>query len=258
MTSLKYHEKILKEEIFFLNEKWPHFDILFKGIKKIAKLSKKNQKKILFLERTNLYGGISLFAPYFKKENFLSIDCITDKLLKRGAYNKKFLNNNKLIKIKSTYQYHYTKLKIKKNFFDFVVVPNLMHHIADYEILFKQIKSFLKPRGYIFIFEPLVRELHQVPEDYIRFTPFGLSEILKKYGFKNEKIEFTGGPFSCMAYYLDQGMQYIPLNERVNFQKKFNFEYKKLILLDKKYKKNLVRKNTSSPMAFTILSKLHV
>ena len=193
----------------------------------------------------------------FKKSNFSSIDCITDKLLKRGPYNKQFLINDKLIKIKSDYQCHYTKLKVKKNFFDYVVIPNLMHHIADYEILFKQIGSFLKPKGYIFIYEPLVRELHQVPEDYTRFTPFGLCEILKKHGFKDEKMEFTGGPFSCMAYYLDQGMQYIPIEERINFQKNFNFEYKKLFLLDKKYKKNLVRKNTSSPMAFTILSRFH-
>ena len=37
--SIKKHEHILKNEIFFIKTKWPHFDILFKGIKKIAKLS---------------------------------------------------------------------------------------------------------------------------------------------------------------------------------------------------------------------------
>ena len=75
--SKKIHEKILRDEIFFTKNKWPHFDILFNGIKKIAKLTKKNQK-VVMLERTNLYGGISLFAPFFKEKNFTSVDCITE------------------------------------------------------------------------------------------------------------------------------------------------------------------------------------
>ena len=99
--SKKTHEKILKEEVFFTKNKWPHFDILFKGIKKIAKLTKNKNKKVVMLERTNLYGGISLFAPFFEEKNFTSIDCVTNTLLKRGEYNKKLLKNNKLIKIKS-------------------------------------------------------------------------------------------------------------------------------------------------------------
>ena len=211
--SIKKHEHILKNEIFFIKTKWPHFDILFKGIKKIAKLSK-NNKKVVILERTNLYGGISLFAPFFNLKNFISIDCITEKLKKRGAYNKKFLSSNKLIKIRSEHQYHYKKIKLKKSSADFIIIPNLLHHIDDPSILFKQVKRILKPNGFIFIFEPLVRELHQIPEDYSRFTPFGLTSTLKKFGFKNVSFEYSGGPFTCILYYWDQALQFIPKNLR--------------------------------------------
>ena len=51
----------------------------------------------------------------------------------------------------------------------------------------------------LFIFEPLLRELHQIPEDYYHFTPFSLKEILKKK-FKNFKIDFDGGPFTVHFY----------------------------------------------------------
>jgi SAM-dependent methyltransferase len=253
--SKKVHEKILRDEIFFTKNKWPHFDILFNGIKKIAKLTKKNQK-VVMLERTNLYGGVSLFAPFFKKKNFTSVDCITENLLKRGWYNKKFLTNNKLIKIKSKYQFHYKNLKLKNSSADYVIIPNLLHHIDDPITLFKQVKKILKPKGSIFIFEPLVRELHQIPEDYSRFTPYGLNNTLKKLNFKNGSVAFSGGPFTCILYYLDQAIQFIPLNKRKNFLKKFNFDQRFLIQMDKVFKKNLIRKNSSAPVSFSIMSQL--
>lgn len=253
--SKKIHEKILRDEIFFTKSKWPHFDILFNGIKKIARLTKKNQK-VVMLERTNLYGGVSLFAPFFKEKNFTSVDCVTKNLLKRGRYNKKFLTNNKLIKIKSKYQFHYKNIKLKNSSADYVIIPNLLHHIDDPITLFKQVKKILKPNGSIFIFEPLVRELHQIPEDYSRFTPYGLNNMLKKLNFKDGSVAVSGGPFTCILYYIDQAIQFIPLNKRKNFLKKFNFNQNFLIQMDKKFRKNIVRKNSSSPVSFSIISQL--
>lgn len=254
--SKKTHEKILKEEVFFTKNKWPHFDILFKGIKKIAKLTKNKNKKVVMLERTNLYGGISLFAPFFEEKNFTSIDCVTNTLLKRGEYNKKLLKNNKLIKIKSKFQFHYKNIKLKNSSADYVIIPNLLHHIDDPMSLFKKVKKILKPKGSIFVFEPLVRELHQIPEDYSRFTPYGLNNTLKKLNFKGGSINFSGGPFTCILYYLDQALQYIPINKRRNYLKKLNLNQKFLIEMDKKFKKNLVRKNSHAPMSFSIMSEL--
>ncbi len=254
--SKRIHENILREEIFFTKNKWPHFDILFNGIKKIAKLTKEKNKKVVMLERTSLYGGISLFAPFFDEKNFTSVDCITKTLLERGGYNKKLLKNNKLIKIKSNFQFHYKNIQLKDSSADFVIIPNLLHHIDNPMILFKQVKKILKPKGSIFIFEPLVRELHQIPEDYSRFTPYGLNNNLKELNFKDGSIAFSGGPFTCILYYLDQALQYIPIDKRRNFLKKFNLNQNFLIELDKKYKKNLIRKNSHAPVSFSIMSEL--
>tara|TARA_B110000008_G_C16938844_1_gene551645 strand:- start:190 stop:963 length:774 start_codon:yes stop_codon:yes gene_type:complete len=254
--SKKFHEKILRDEVFFTKNKWPHFDILFKGIKKIARLTKENNRKVVMLERTNLYGGVSLFAPFFRKKNFISVDCVTETLLKRGGYNKKLLKNDKLIKIKSKYQFHYKNIKLKNSSADYVIIPNLLHHIEDPISLFKQVKKILKPKGSIFIFEPLVRELHQIPEDYSRFTPYGLNNSLKKLNFKNGSVAYSGGPFTCILYYWDQALQFIPINKRRNYFKKFNFNQKLLIDMDKKFKKNLIRKNSRAPVSFSIMSQL--
>ena len=83
--SLAEHEKFLKEKIFFTETKWPHFKLIFDDLKSFSKKIKKNST-IVSLERNTLYGGISLFAPFFNKHNFISIDCISSTLKKRGAY----------------------------------------------------------------------------------------------------------------------------------------------------------------------------
>ena len=131
-----------------------------------------------------------------------------------------------------------------------------MHHIEDVDILFTQIKSILKKDGKIYIFEPLVRELHQIPEDFFRITPFGFKSILKNLNFSKFKIKFNGGPFTAIGYCWDQALQYLPRNIRIKKAKWLNKEFIKLNQLDKKYKTNKVRKNTIFPMSFSIEAKL--
>lgn len=254
-NELTKHDKALKEEVFFVKDKWPHFELLFKDVKKLSKALGKNSK-ILSLERANLYGGVSLFAPYFFKYQFTSIDCSSEKILKRGAYNSKFVKNPNIIKIPFNYKCNYKNLTklLKKNLkYDLIVIPNLMHHIFDNKILFKQCKTLLKKNGILYIFEPLLRELHQKPDDYFRFTPFSLEKALYNIGFRNFKFGYSGGPFSAAAYCWDQALQYLPKKIKKNYNKYLNLE--KLLILEKKYSKNLIRKHTSFPVSFSVISK---
>ena len=249
-NSLARHEKVLRESIFFTKNKWPHFDLLFSDIKKLSK--KYKYKKVLFLERTNLYGGISLFGPYFNDSEFFSIDCITSNILKSGQYNKYLTLSDDLIKVKSVKTCHYEKIKLKKNSIDCIIIPNLMHHISKPEILISQSKKILKKNGELYIFEHLIRELHQIPEDYGRFSPSRFKVLLEKNNFKNFKYNTIGGPFTCISYFWDQALQYLPNREREKYEKWFIKENLKLIKMDSKYTKNKIRKNSSSPMAFSI------
>ena len=66
----------------------------------LKKLSKNINTKSFVLERTNLYGGISLLGPYFQSQ-FISIDCVTNNILKSGQYNKFRTLSDDIIKAKS-------------------------------------------------------------------------------------------------------------------------------------------------------------
>ena len=252
---LKKHYLALRKEVFFVDKKWPHFDILFDDINYLSKKFKKN-KNVLSIERGGLYGNISIFAPFFNLNNFLSIDCSENLIKKRGAYNKKFTLNKNIIKIPIDFHRNYRKLRIKDNSMDLILIPNLMHHIFDHKLLLKKCNKILKKGGYLYIFEPLLREIHQKPCDYFRFTPYGISEVLNHSGFKIKKTKLSGGPFSAAAYCWDQAIQYLPLSEKKKYKRFLISEnIKKIISMDKRYKKNLIRKNTIFPLSFSILAK---
>ena len=175
--SIFKHEKFLKKEVFFIHNKWPHFDLLFSDIKK---LRRKRLNKIISLERGSLYGSISLFKPFFKNKKFIAIDCSSKNILKRGSYNKKFVKNDEIIKLPINYYRNYKKLNLKKSSVDLIIIPNLMHHVFEFSILFQQCLKALKKNGKIYIFEPLIREIHQSPDDYFIFTTFAIEKVLKK------------------------------------------------------------------------------
>lgn len=255
INKINKHLRALKKNIFFNEDKWPHFDLLFKDINFLSKNTK--SKKIVLLERTGLYGNISLFAPLFINNNeVISIDCSTKTLKKRGSYNYFLTTNRDIIRIENDFTSTYKKINLKKNFADLIIVPNLLHHIDDIDIFLREVKRILKPKGILYLFEPLVRELHQIPEDFIRYTPYGLKSKLLKLNFQEKNISFCGGPFSVIAYVWDQALQYLPKNKNIEFKKWFYpKEFEKLISLDKRYKKNKFRKNSSFPMSFSLKFK---
>lgn len=253
-VNLLKHENTLKKNVFFIKSKWPHFDILFEDIKSLAK--NKKIKQVISLERGGLYGSISLFAPFFKNKNFISIDCSTENIKKRGEYNVDKVKSKNIIKKKINFFRNYTNLNLKKSSADLIIIPNLMHHIFDHKKLLIQCKQILKKNGFIYIFEPLVRELHQKPDDYFRFTPYGFKKIFEDLNLKNFKFNFSGGPFTAAYYCLDQALEYIPEHNKKKFFEIFlKNKLKKFIQLEAKYKKNLSRKNTSFPVSFSILAK---
>ncbi len=252
LKDIKNHENALKEKIFFNNNKWPHFDLLFDDIRKLAK--KFISKNVTIIERNGLYGNISLLAPFFlNKNNVYSIDCSTTNIKKRGGYNKHLTLDDRIIKFNTNLHCSFKNINVKKSSSDLVLIPNLLHHIDDVDILFKQVKNILKPNGTLYLFEPLVRELHQIPDDFIRYTPYGLEAKLTKLNFKKKEINLCGGPFSVIAYTWDQALQYLPKNQRLNYTKWFyKSEFKKLIKLDNKYKTNKIRPNSKFPMSFSL------
>ncbi len=58
------HAQVLSEKVFQVKTKWPQFELLLDDIRSISK-KLKYSSTVVAMERTLLYGGNSLIAPFF-------------------------------------------------------------------------------------------------------------------------------------------------------------------------------------------------
>jgi len=160
---------------------------------------------------TNLIYDI-LFNPFF---------LIRHALLKHIANNKEFIHGMVLdfgcgsmpykslfqysnyigvdIKIsghpqedkKPTIYYDGKNLPFKNETFDSILCSEVFEHIFNLKEIIIELKRVLKANGTMLITTPFVWEEHEIPYDFVRFTSFGLKNILESQGFSIIKIEKT-------------------------------------------------------------------
>ncbi len=246
------HIEMLEQKVFQIETKWPQFRRLIDDCRTLA-TDLAPGSTVVALERTLQYGGISLFAPIFHGRNFISVDCSPQKAGDRGAYNRAMVDDDRCIVIPATTRGTPEATGQESGIADLVMVPNLVHHIADQQGFFAEIGRLLKPGGKGYIFEPLVRELHQYPDDYLRYTPAGFERMIAAAGLAFDGSTHEGGPFTAAAYCWSQALEYIPEPRRKEMEDWFyGTELPRLKQFDKDYPVNLVRKHTSFPTAFGV------
>ena len=155
------------------------------------------------LSKTNLFGEVIEFgANDIIDKNFVN--------LKKDKCNITYSNiktkNKDFIKIDLQ-----KKFKLKKKY-DFVVIFNVLEHLSDPELAFKNIHHILKDGGCIIGSTPFLFRVHGAPKDFLRFTQDYLRSIIKKNKFKKIKIKELGtGPFLASVSMLRSYLKYLPI-----------------------------------------------
>ncbi|MDH4471512.1 MAG: methyltransferase domain-containing protein [Fluviicola sp.] len=253
-AEVKIHIEYLRDFVFKSTTFHPHYNLLIDGLLKLQKNLPHNANVSAF-ERTIQYGGYSLFAPLFEESNFTSFELSPPDGDIRGAYNDNLIKDKRFIASKYTYQSEDLDINLDDYSQDLIFIPNLVHHVKDQNKLFLNAASKLKKGGKLFVFEPFVREIHLMPYDYLRYTPEGLSELLKSHGLVIEEVKTFGGPFEVISYTWAQAIEYLPEELRSEIQEWFvNTEMPRLLELNTKYTENLVRKDSMFPMSFSIVA----
>jgi hypothetical protein len=267
----KQHIAMLMERVFQTG-RWPHYHLLLEDLQELAAKHGDNSEpsvcwdgkaKILSLERTLLYGGKSMFAPIFYGHDYRIREASPESAYERGPYNIDMIDDRFMEYGKPASGSHHDS-------FDLVIVPNSLHHteVSLHPAVIYDIESMLRDGGYLYIFEQFIEEVHQKPDDYVRYTPAGLASLLEAAGYKIEYVHQTGNIFTCTQFLLDQILEYIEGGTAPEGVKPLDFGMTKgedirkissmitqLGRMAPHYPHNGVRSYTECPKAFSVLAR---
>ena len=149
-------------------------------------------------------NSIEFGAYKEKNKNFSSFFEGTSKVLFSNYYNYK---NKNYLKIDLT-----KKFKLKGNKFDNAIILNVIEHLPNNSLTFKEIFRVLNPGGNLIGSTPFIYQVHGAPNDYFRFTKDFYKITLKKNKFKKIEIQALGfGPFVASYSLIYSYIKFFPL-----------------------------------------------
>ena len=152
-----------------------------KFVMEVGKKYDKKDKKIL-----DVGAGEGEYGEYFKKISYTACD----------------IKQNKKKTIDMVGDFISDKGKFKKGYYDYVLCTQVLEHFEDPMVVFQRFNRVLKPGGKLFLTTNFIYQIHMEPNDYFRFTKYGLISLGEKNGFKVESIKPQGGIFSVLVYVL--------------------------------------------------------
>lgn len=96
-------------------------------------------------------------------------------------------------------RYDGKKLPYDDACFDYILCTEVIEHVADPELFLKDINRVLRLDGQLILTMPWSARLHHIPNDYQRFTKYGLKVLMEKSGFSLDFIEERGNDVAVIS-----------------------------------------------------------
>jgi len=245
--------KYLRKNVF-KTEEYYQFELLFQQAREIEREA---QGPVGILERAYIYNGKSIFSSIFSKITVEPIDYRPVSANERQGFQTTWIEQAGLkcqtAKSSVTDKGKKFCFKIKNKKLKTILIPNVVHHCRDLLSLIKGLKKCLPRLNKIYIFDSYIRECHQDPDDFCRYTPAALIKLLKLTGFRLQNRKETGNIFDCILYFISQAEKNLQYPENKILKNKIQ----KMIPLLKDKRKNikyraLGRKHASAATAYAI------
>jgi len=181
------------------------------------KLGKENLD--IYYIRISIFNALKETLPILKG-NLLDIGC------GKMPYKNYILENSKVTNyigldienaleydtdIKPDFTWNGKTMPFENNTFECAFGTEVLEHCPEPEVVLKEVLRVLKPGGRFFFTVPFLWNLHEVPNDEYRYTPFSLERHLRNSGFKEIEIKATGGWHASMAQMLGLWVRRSPM-----------------------------------------------
>jgi SAM-dependent methyltransferase len=90
-------------------------------------------------------------------------------------------------------------LPIRDGAFDTVLCTQVLEHVRDPALLLREVARVLRAGGRIILTAPQTNPLHEEPDDYFRFTRYGLVHLAEQAGLAVIHVEPTSGAIATVA-----------------------------------------------------------
>ena len=85
--------------------------------------------------------------------------------------------------------------------FDTVLCTQVLEHVPEPMDVLREAWRVLRPGGHLVLTAPQYNALHGEPQDFYRYTKYGLDHLARKAGFEVKAIEPIGGFLSLFAFF---------------------------------------------------------
>lgn len=109
------------------------------------------------------------------------------------------------------FEYDLTKkLPFKDEEFDTIILSDVLEHVAEPDILWREISRILANKGKLLMNVPFFYWLHEQPYDYYRYTEFALRRFVESVGLKMILLKPVGGAPEILADIVAKNLLRLP------------------------------------------------
>jgi SAM-dependent methyltransferase len=95
--------------------------------------------------------------------------------------------------------------------FDTVILSDVLEHVSQPELLWREMARLLAPGGHALVNVPFLYGIHEAPHDYFRYTEFALRQFAAQAGMRVELLVVVGGSLHVFADLLAKHLARVPL-----------------------------------------------
>jgi len=152
------------------------------------------------------------------------------------------------------------KMPIADNSIESALLFEVLEHCANPSLVLKETARVLKPGGVLLISTPFLYQLHGIPFDFNRYTPWNLTNLLKDAGFKDIELTASGSIDASLGQMIGIWIHHRPMPFVIRKILSIIFVpvFKILLWADKKnirVKKNVWNENDIMPGILGIIRK---
>ena len=150
--------------------------------------------------RNNINNLIDFYINKYANGILLEVGAGGSYLKDRyGNFIKNWITSDYDIRAKVDIRCDGQSLPFKENLFDTIICIDVIEHVPNPQQMIGELARVLKPGGVLILSTPFFFYLHESPNDFTRFSKFGLINLIKNNKMSVIDLKPTGGLISTLG-----------------------------------------------------------